>query len=231
MGLYAWWFIEHMSRAAAESRPLRSVDAGRWLSISSLRRVSAAAAQDAGLYARGFLLLLQLFLLFVYLVNWIRTREDVRFVVTMLLWGLLFESLIIVGLGTSAGNVNFGGFKVFVDTSSWTQELGGGRFYGTLGSPINAAAYLELILAPALAVLATNLGRRHKVLAAVGLGLGLVALVGTLSRAAWGATVLSLVVTCLAFGRGGQRRLVPESSCSPVSRPSCSCSSQPSPPG
>ena len=73
-----------------------------------------------------------------------------RFVVTMLLWGLLLESAIIVGVGTSVERFEWAGFRVYADAT--TQDLGGARFYGTLGSPINAAAYFELILAPALAL-------------------------------------------------------------------------------
>ena len=210
VGLYIAWFIERTSvrRDHPPTAPFRLV---RPLAVYLLfAAVSAVAAQDFGLYARGLFMLVQLFLLFVYLVNSIRTRDDVRFIVTMLLWGLLLEGAIIVGLGTSAESVNVGGFKVFVDTSSATQELGSSRFYGTLGSPINAAAYFELILAPALAVVATNLGRTHKQLAGLGIALGLVALVGTLSRAAWGATVFSMTLTCMAFrSRGGHRLAVP----------------------
>jgi O-antigen ligase len=204
VGLYIAWFIEHASarRDDVPTAPFRLV---RPLALYVLvAAVSAVAAADVGLYARGLFLLVQLLLLFIYLVNNIRSRQDVRFVVTMLLCGLLFESAIIVGLGTSAESLNVAGFRVFVDTA--TQDIGGPRFYGTLGSPINAAAYFELILAPALAVLATSLGRTHKVLAGLGVVLGLIALVGTLSRAAWGATIVSMIVTCAAFRTGGERR-------------------------
>ncbi|HEY1303110.1 MAG TPA: O-antigen ligase family protein [Vicinamibacterales bacterium] len=203
LGLYVGWFIERVS-ARNVGEPLAPFRLVRPLALYLFFAVvSAVVARDADLYARGLFLMVQLFLLFFYLVNRIRTREDVRFVVMMMLWGLLVESVVIVIIGTAAESVDVAGFKVFVDTS--TQELGGPRFYGTLGSPINAAAYLELILAPALAVLATSLERRQKLLAGLGVVLGLIALVGTLSRAAWVATVVSMTITCLAFRRTAGR--------------------------
>src|SRR6185503_15228788 len=50
--------------------------------------LSIVVAGDVGLYARGVVLLVQMFLLYVYLIGTVRTREDVRFVLRWLLVGL-----------------------------------------------------------------------------------------------------------------------------------------------
>jgi putative inorganic carbon (hco3(-)) transporter len=168
--------------------------------------VSIVTAQDIGLYARGVFLILQLFLLFVYLISWIQTRDDVLFVVKLLLVGLALESAIILIAAQSAEGFELPGLRVLVDRS--TEDLGGPRFYGSLGSPITAAAYLEMLLAPAVAVLATRLGRFIKMVAVLGLALGSISLIGTLSRASWIAAVVSIALTCFAFTGGAGRRRV-----------------------
>ena len=200
-GLYVGWFLECVARRGRV--PVPSFRLALPLAVYVLFVVvSVATAQDFGLYARGVFLILQVFVLFVYLISWIRTREDVRFVVTLLLCGLVLESAIILIAAQSAEGFELPGLRVLVDRS--TVDLGGPRFYGSLGSPINAAAYLEMLLAPAVAVLATRLGRSIKVIAALGLGLGSIALIGTLSRASWMAAALSISVACLAFKHRGR---------------------------
>ena len=200
-GLYLGWFVEWAVRRRRVPVPSFRLVLPLALYVLFVV-VSVATAQDVGLYARGVFLLLQLFFVFVYLISWIRTKEDVRFVVTLLLVGLLLESVIIVIAAQSAAGFELPGLRVLVDRS--TAEIGGPRFYGSLGSPINAAAYLEMLLAPAVAVLATRLGRSIKIIALLGLGLGSIALIGTLSRASWMAAALSISVTCLAFKHRGR---------------------------
>jgi O-antigen ligase len=203
-GLYVGWLIEAAVKRGGGRVPTPSIRLALPLAMYVLFvLVSVVTAQDLGLYARGAFLILQVFFVFVYLTSWIRTRDDVRFVVTMLLCGLLLESAIILIAAQSAEGFALPGLRVLVDRS--TADIGGPRFYGSLGSPINAAAYLEMLLAPAVAVLATRLGRFVKIVAVLGLGLGSIALIGTLSRASWVAAALSIAVTCLAFKQRGRR--------------------------
>jgi putative inorganic carbon (hco3(-)) transporter len=163
-------------------------------------------ALDLGLYARGTWLLLQMFLLYAYLVGTIHTEQDVRFVVMWLLAGLVLESAIILGLGIAGEGFNVAGFTGRIDT--YAEEFGSAaRFGGTVGSPNNAAMYIEMLLAPAVAVLAASAGRRDKMLAAVGLALGSAALVTTHSRGGWVAALLSLSVAYVVLWRG--RKLSP----------------------
>ncbi len=205
IALYVGWFVEGVARRGRV--PVPSFRFVLPLAVYVLFVVvSVVTAQDLGLYARGAFLILQLFFLFVYLISWVQTRDDVLFVVKLLLIGLTLESAIILIAAQFSEGFELPGLRVLVDRS--TEELGGPRFYGSLGSPINAAAYLEMLLAPAVAVLATRLGRSVKMAAVLGLGLGSIALIGTLSRASWIAAAFSISVTCFAFTRSGGRRRV-----------------------
>jgi O-antigen ligase len=202
-GLYVLWFVEGVARRGRVPAP--SFRLALPLAVYVLFVVfSVMTAQDLGLYARGVFLILQLFCLFVYLISWVQTREDVLFVVKLLVFGLMLESAIILIAAQSAEGFDLPGFRVLVDRS--TEDIGGPRFYGSLGSPINAAAYLEMLLAPAVALLATRLGRSIKMVALLGLGLGSISLIGTLSRASWIASAFSISVACFAFTSGGGRR-------------------------
>jgi putative inorganic carbon (hco3(-)) transporter len=199
-GLYAAWLVDRLVRRdRASSVPSGLV--GPLCAYLGVVTLSLVVAHDIGLYARGLFLLVQMFLLYVYLVGTVQSAQDVRFVVTWLLAGLLLESLIIIGLGLSGQGFNLPGLhgRVDVSTADW-----GARFGGTVGSPNNAAEYLEMLLAPAVAVLASNLGRFYKILATLGVALGSAALIATLSRGGWIASTLSLAIVCVALWRRGR---------------------------
>jgi putative inorganic carbon (HCO3(-)) transporter len=198
-GLYAAWFLDRLTgRDRAPVCSALVLPLAAYLGVGVL---SLVVARDVGLYSRGLFLLVELFLVYVYLVANIRSRQDVGFVVTWLLCGLVLESLIILGLGLTGHSFDVAGLKGRVDesTGDW-----GPRFAGTVGSPNNAAEYLELLLAPAVAVLASTLGRFCKALAGLGLALGLAALIGTFSRGGWVATSLSLAIVCVALWQRGR---------------------------
>lgn len=198
MGLYGAWLINRLVNRHRSAR----VPAGPFLPLVPyvvVATLSVVVAGDAGLYARGLALLVQMFLLHVYLVLTVRTRQDVRFVVSWLLYGLVLEG-VIIALSAAGGVSEVGGLEVRTDTTG--EEFGAAaRFAGTVGSPILAAGYLEMLMAPALAVLATNLGRYHKTVALLGLSLGLVALIGTFSRAGWLAAASSLTIVYVLLWR------------------------------
>jgi putative inorganic carbon (hco3(-)) transporter len=160
-------------------------------------------ALDLGLYARGLWLLLQMVLLYAYLVATVRTERDVRIVMAWLLCGLALESAIILGLAVAGEGFKIAGLTGRIDM--YTEEFGAAaRFGGTVGSPNNAAMYLEMLLAPALAVLVTTAGRPYKALALVSLALGTAALMTTHSRGGWLAAIVSLVIVCVSLWRGGR---------------------------
>jgi hypothetical protein len=203
LGLYAGWFVERVvSRDRSTLLPIALVlPLGLYVLVSVL---SIAAASDIGLYSRGLFLLLQMFFLFLYIVGTSRSEQDVRFVVMWLLGGLVLESAIMMGMGIAGEGFRVAGMTARVDADEFGSAY---RFGGTVGSPITAAAYLEVLLAPALVVFATASKRYDRMLAAAGFFLGSVALVATLSRGAWLASLLSLAIVCASLLKG--RRLPP----------------------
>jgi putative inorganic carbon (HCO3(-)) transporter len=196
--LYGAWFIERLVHRHRSTRPPASLilALAPYMVVVAL---SVVVASDVGLYARGLVLMGQMFLLYVYLIGTVKTREDVRFVVCWLLCGLVCEGLIIA-LSATGGGFDAAGFTVRTET--FEEDFGtASRFAGTVGSPILAAAYFEMLLAPALAILGTTLGRHYKTLAVLGLALGAIALVGTFSRGGWLAAALSLTIVYFLLWR------------------------------
>ena len=201
--LYAGWLVEHVvHRSRTRAFPWRTTLPLVFYLLTVA--FSVLIARDTGLAMRELFLLLQMFAVFVYIVAGVRTRRDVCFVVTVMVAGLLIESLVIIGLSAAGETVSFGGITGRVDAPiDGDDQL---RVGGTTGAPNAAAAYLTMVLAPALAVLMTPMGRWHKVLAAVALTLGCVALLPTGSRGGWMAAVISIGLACASLWRHGRLR-------------------------
>jgi putative inorganic carbon (hco3(-)) transporter len=196
--LYALWFAASLARR--EQRPRRRIWTGPtlWLTaFLAFTTLSLVAAHDVMLSIYELFLLIQMFLLYIYVVATVRSREDIRFIVTMLLAGVVLESLVIVGLKFVGHSISFAGISASI--------MGDIRQAGTLKSPNRAASYLTLFLALSVSIFLTELPRFYKRLAAFTFGLGTTALVMTLSRGGWIAFVLSLMF--LYFLALRQRRL------------------------
>jgi len=159
-------------------------------------------ARDVELSLFEVFLLLQMFLLYVYIIGTVRSRQDVLFIVTMLLIGLVLESVVMIGLQSFGQNFNIAGVSSRIDVSKGAIGLGY-RIAGTVGSPNVAASYLSLLLAPAISLLLTRLGRWYKWLAALAFGLGGAALLLTLSRGGWVSFTFSITILCLLAWRRG----------------------------
>jgi putative inorganic carbon (HCO3(-)) transporter len=203
--LYARWALllalaPH--RSASQPGPAVSRALCAYVAVSV---VSTALAADVSYALRELFLLLQLFLLYVYVLFWVRTDRDVQFLLLTVLAGLAVESLL-VAYGSAVGEtMSLGGLKIHVD-----EGLGGDvRVGGTFGSPNAAASYLALLLAPALAVQLTTLPRTFKLLAAAAAGLAALALIPTQSRGGWMATVLSVGLLWLVTARGRRALVLP----------------------
>ena len=194
--LYMLWLAELL----AKPRGARSCSLFRLIfplaSYMTLVILSVIVAQDVQLSVFGIFLLVQMFLLYIYVVGTVRTSKEIVFIFTMLLIGLALESLIMSGLRIIGHSIEIGGvITARID--------GGSRVGGTVGGPNGAAAYLSLMLAPALSIVLTRLDSLHKLLAIVAFGLGVIALVLTLSRGGWLAFSLSVAVLCFFAWRRG----------------------------
>jgi O-antigen ligase len=199
--LYALWFYERLTRPSHMPGPAVLRTSFPLLGYLTVNALSIFFAQDVQLSLFALLLLAQMFCLYAYIVGTVRTRQDLLFIVTMLLVGLLFESLLMLALGGIGHNVETGVILARID---------GTRIGGTVGGPNTAAGYLSFLLAPALALLMTRLGSFYKGLATLAFGLGTIALLLTLSRGGWLAFALALLLLYgFAWHRGWLSLTVP----------------------
>ena len=197
-GLYASWFIR-----ALENRSHKSSSSTRFnlplLFYLGFVAISLLAARDVRLSSFELFLLLQMYLVFLYAANFVRSREDLLFVVFFLLLGCLMESLVMIALGSaSVPSGLWGPVHIRVDTQVNGEFT---RVGGTVGSPNEAGAYLSLMLSLAISVLFTPAGRKYKLLAAAVLAFGSAALIFTFSRGAWISLVIAMVLFCLSLWR------------------------------
>jgi len=200
VALYILWLTGYLIGVRPQPRPLlrSSLPFAAYLGIVAL---SALWAQDSTLSLFEMVLLIQMFLLYIYVASSVRTRDDVTFIVVVLLIGLVLESLIMVApqvlkldLHLPSLRLNSALNKVPTD---WAF-----RSVGTFGSPNAAGSYLSMLLAPAISVLLTPLRARYKWLAATAFGLGAAALLLTFSRGGW----IALGVSCIIFFVAAWRR-------------------------
>lgn len=200
--LYALWLAERLTKPPEPgSRP--SVRASLPLALYfAFTALSVVVARDVTLATFEVFLALQMFLLYIYVVGTVRSRQDMLFIVTMLLISLILESVVTIGLGYVGQNFSIAGISSRIDVSKGAIGLGY-RVAGTVGSPNVAASYLSLLLAPAISLLLTRLGLLYKWLAALAFGLGGVALILTLSRGGWVSFTFSITILCLLAWRRG----------------------------
>lgn len=202
--LYLLWFTER-SAGIKENRALFSslFPLGLPLVIYfTTVALSFFVAYNQKLAIFEIFLLFQSLFLYIYVVYAIQSREDLVFVITMLLIGLALEGLVMIWLKIVGHNISIAGITGRINEDS--------RVGGTIGSPNAAASFLCLLLAPTLSLLITPLGKWYKYLAMLALSLGGVGLVFTLSRGGWIAFLLSAGLLCsFALLRGWMPISVP----------------------
>ena len=195
--LYSIWLLELMFKQA--QLPARFLfRAGLPLFVYlTFNIVSLAAAQDIRLSSFKIFFLIEMFLLYIYIVGTIRTQKDVLFIVTVLMIGLVAEGLIIIyakHIGQSITIIRGIEAHVF----GYNARIG-----GTLGNPNVTAGYLSLLIAPTIGILMTRINRFYKSLALLAFSFGVIALILTYSRGGWIATILSLALLfCIAWYQG-----------------------------
>jgi len=194
VGLYVLWIItiQRGDRPLSEFvRHPRLGLVGKTAACFILAAIlSLVAARNVGFALYQIWVYLTLFALFFYLANNINTREELLFVVSLIVAGLFIQN-VIMELKTLGIIEN--------DTSSRVLQ----RVNGTLRSPNNAGAYLAqmfLILLPCLALKTT---RWQKWFLAGLLLFTIYNLVGTESRGAWTSAVIGIaVVAAISLFKG-----------------------------
>lgn len=197
LGLYLLWFIGYVSRREVE--PGISLYPALPLALYvAFETLSLYAARDpiVGLYE--VILTAQMLFLFMYLINWIQTRNDITFVIRLLLIGLVLEAGIMIGLNISGQDVEIPGLPghtLVAGAAEGAEEFS--RPSGTLASPNVAGSYLSVMLTAVIGLLLiTRAHGLHKTTLWISLALGLVALLMTYSRGGWLALFGSTLLSC-----------------------------------
>src|SRR5690349_12349976 len=182
IGLYASWLIRTLENRGQRSFKLTGLSFPL-LCYLGFVALSMVVARDVRLSCFELFLLVQMFFVFLYAANFVRTRGDVLFVVSTLLAGCLIESALVIALGFfRVPSGVWGPLHVRVDSLA---QGGLARVGGTIGSPNEAGAYLSFVLAVAFSLLFSDVMRGYKYLAASVVGFTGVALIFTFSRGAW----------------------------------------------
>ena len=198
VGLYLSWWTGSLVRPDHRLQPRMRMSWWPLLYVL-FTALSILVARDTTLSSFELFLLLQMLLLYVYISSNVNTREDTVFVVAMLMIGLVFESLLMIGTASVGLSFRIGGYASHIAPGTTI-----GRVAGTLGSPYVAGGYLSVALASAISVLLTDLSRWYKGLAVFAASLGVICLVLTGSRGGWVAFAVAMMTVCV-FGLRGKR--------------------------
>jgi putative inorganic carbon (HCO3(-)) transporter len=198
--LYALWWVESITQRTErqESKEPQKLTTFPtfWPLVAyiGIGALSAFVAIDKQLAFFEIALLVQMFLLHMYIVYTVRTRNEIIYIVAVMLAGLILESLIMIAVRAIGHTVEMGPIKMRIDDV---------RVGGTIGGPNTASGYLGLILALPVSVLFTNLRFPYKWVGAAAAVMGLVALILTQSRGGFVAFSLSLLIVGFFVWRKG----------------------------
>ncbi|MEM7033640.1 MAG: O-antigen ligase family protein, partial [Chloroflexota bacterium] len=147
-------------------------------------------------------LLAQEFLLYVYLISTVKRKDDVVFIMTVIMVGLFLEGMVMIGLVGIGRSIETGVMTARIDP--------GPRVGGTIGGPNTASSYLGLVLAPTISMLLIPVQNKVKFLAMGAAGLGAVGMIVTLSRGGWIAMIVSVgLLFALMWYRGWMSLAIP----------------------
>lgn len=184
--LYAFWFIESALRRGPVSAARPQANPGLMLYLgAAVMSMLFAVRKDLALFE--VTLLIQSFLLYYYIIKNVRTRDDILFLATTLVASLLLHSLVMVAVLGLGRGFQVGPFRASID---------GARVAGMLGSPNSAGSFVELLLAPCLALIIGRVRHWRSVLAYSAFAFGGIALVITFSRGSWLAGFSSVSAFC-----------------------------------
>lgn len=196
--LYGQWIADRFGATPQMPAPAwrSALPLATYVGICAL---SLAGTQNVKFAGFGLWLLVQTLLLFVYVASTLRTRDELRFILTWMVLALLGESVLICMLRLTGAQFSAIGVASHGDgvSAAVDQRLG-----GTIGSPNTAASFLCLLLPMTAGLLATPLSRWMRRLCVAALGFGLIALVVTGSRGG----LVSLTISAVIIGYVAMRR-------------------------
>ena len=204
LGLYALWMSESILSGSKRTKwpwPTRSVTMPL-LAYIGVIGLSIVVAEDRTFSFFELGLAFQIFALYFYVAARIRTKEEMLFVVLMLLVGLFFESAVMIFLRLYGRSIEIGPILARIDDGS--------RVGGTIGGPNSASAYLGMFLTLPLSILFSKFRVHYKILALGCLVLGVPALLVTLSRGGLIAFIVStFILSLLLTSRGWMPKVFP----------------------
>jgi len=162
--------------------------------------VSVSVASDVSLALYELFLAAQLYLVYFYVANNLRRREDIRFVVSLLLIGCLIESAAMIALEFTGTPSTIWGLPTHIHLQTGIHDAFV-RVGGTVGSPNEASAYLSLLLPLAACLLFAGVKSSGKWLSCLVIGFGGVAMIFTYSRGGWIALALAAILVSFVLVR------------------------------
>jgi O-antigen ligase len=198
--------IMHVVRTATDPggrRPLMTGELLRFATPAAVYLAFQAStlfwAYDAGRVTWEVVRNIQILALMLYVAGTFRDRDDILFFFKMLILAMALEGLIMLALYFYGRDFRFGGIR-FDATYGGNREL---RVSGTIGSPIEAAGYLALLLGPTIGAVFGARTTRERMLPVAALLLGLIGMITTLSRGGLITFALSMMIFLpLAVRRG-----------------------------
>lgn len=187
---YGLWLISNR-RAAIHLSPFNTIPVLGFIFVSL---ISMVKAQDLQLASFQIVQLFELFLMYLYIINHIKTIRDMQFFLTISTVTMLAEAVLMVVQW-------FTGFEFYMAGIMATASLN--RVAGTLDNEGPAGGFISAHLMIALAGIWAFPKTSQKVIAVAAVLLGMPALVATGSRAGWlGFAVTILIFIGVAFWRG-----------------------------
>jgi O-antigen ligase len=200
--LYGLWILEHLTgRTQIPVRSLlaRSKPLAIYLAFTTASLIVASnwllASFEINMIAQGLLL-------YMYIVHTVQTRQQLMFIVKILVLGLGLQGLIMIGLKATGGYLDIVVLSAAPDP--W------GRLSGTVGGPNQSAAFLVMWLSLTFGMMLTPVPFRFKLIGAGATVTALAGLFFTFSRGGWIA--FAIVVTLfglVALRRGWMPLYVP----------------------
>ncbi len=196
-GLYMLWIYRtnlfSNTRLRAGGLAMLGIVVIVW-SVFSMSSAIALRASGVGIYFA-----VKSFLLYLYLVNNIRTKSDLLFVVNMLLFALLFQGW----LGTMQKAMGRSLGLGFLGELQISMHKVDSRARGTLQFPNRYGAVLILLLPLAIGMAMFVRRSWYKLLLFATCGFSIMGLFVSLSRSSWAGFLISMVIfVILLFRRG-----------------------------
>lgn len=196
--LYVWWLAEILGkRNPPPSRSLYKLILPGIIYLTIVV-MSIFLASDVHAAINWIGLFAQSFLLYFYVIHRIRTKEDLLFIATILLIGLIFNSVLIVGYGATGRSAPENRVAAVSSNSTDVERVG-----GPLKVPNLTGSYLALVLVPVFGLLSIPREWWYRWMIVFAIGMGGMALLWTGSRGAWGSFGLAALLLGYLLWRQG----------------------------